>query len=194
SFTAAVNGGGVELTWETATETNNRGFEIERISDYLESVLSERSETKDGNQWQRIGFIEGHHTTNTPQEYSFTDNAARGILRYRLKQIDRDGKFAYSPIVEVKIAAPAVFALSQNYPNPFNPSTTISFTLQHTGLTTLKVYDAIGREVATLVNEVLEAGVYHQKQFNAGNLASGVYFARLTSGAQTQMKKLLLMK
>ncbi|MBP6672158.1 MAG: T9SS type A sorting domain-containing protein, partial [Bacteroidetes bacterium] len=115
-------------------------------------------------------------------------------MRYRLKQIDRDGKFAYSQTVEVTAAAPTVFALSENYPNPFNPSTTIEFTLQNTGLTTLKVYNAVGQEVATLVNEVLEAGVYHQKQFNAGNLASGIYFARLTSGSQSQLKKLVLIK
>lgn len=91
-------------------------------------------------------------------------------------------------------AAPAHFALAQNYPNPFNPSTTFGFTLQNTGLTTLKVYNVVGQEVATLVNEVLEAGAYHQKVFDARNLASGVYFARLVSGDRTQMRKLILMK
>ncbi|MFA6455758.1 MAG: S8/S53 family peptidase [Bacteroidota bacterium] len=87
-----------------------------------------------------------------------------------------------------------VFLLSQNYPNPFNPSTTIGFTLHQSGMTSLKVYDAIGREVATLANEYLESGVYHQRVFNASKLASGVYFTRLTSSGKTQMRKILLIK
>jgi len=86
------------------------------------------------------------------------------------------------------------FSLRQNYPNPFNPSTTIGFTLQHSAPTTLKIYNTVGQEVATLVNEVLEAGVYHQSVFYAHGLASGVYVARLVSGDQVQMKKIILMK
>jgi hypothetical protein len=109
------------------------------------------------------------------------------------------GSFSYtravsSGVTSVKERAPLSFGLEQNYPNPFNPSTTIGFTLDRTGMTTLKIYNVVGQEVATLVNEVLEAGVYHQKQFNAGNLASGVYFARLSSGNNVQLKKLSLIK
>ncbi|MFA6470272.1 MAG: T9SS type A sorting domain-containing protein [Bacteroidota bacterium] len=90
--------------------------------------------------------------------------------------------------------APFTFALSQNYPNPFNPSTALAFTLEKTGMTTLIVYDVIGREVETLVSEVLDAGVYHQRTFNASRLASGIYFARLHSGGNVQLKKMLLIK
>lgn len=110
------------------------------------------------------------------------------------------GGFSYTRAASIlgiapeNISSPTLFELKQNYPNPFNPSTTISFTLQHSGLTTLKVYDMIGSEVATLVNEVLEAGTYHQKQFDAGHLASGMYFMKLQSGQQTQIKKILLLK
>ncbi|MFA6470218.1 MAG: T9SS type A sorting domain-containing protein, partial [Bacteroidota bacterium] len=131
-----------------------------------------------------------------PKEYTFTDKVQKaGKYSYRLKQIDRDGKFSYSQAVEVNVGAvPLVFELEQNYPNPFNPSTTIGFTLQESGKTTLKIYDAIGREVVTLVDEVLEAGVYHQQMFNASRFASGVYFARLISGNKVQVKKLMLMK
>lgn len=86
------------------------------------------------------------------------------------------------------------FELLQNYPNPFNPSTTIGFTLQASGHTTLKIYDAVGREVVTLANENLEAGVYHQRTFDAAKLTSGVYFARLQSGRSNQIRKMLLMK
>ncbi|MFZ4622472.1 MAG: T9SS type A sorting domain-containing protein, partial [Bacteroidota bacterium] len=89
---------------------------------------------------------------------------------------------------------PVLFQLEQNYPNPFNPSTTLGFTLQVSGLTTLKIYDALGREVSTLANENLEAGVYHERTFNASNLSSGIYFARLVSGNNSQIKKLSLIK
>lgn len=89
---------------------------------------------------------------------------------------------------------PRHFSLAQNFPNPFNPSTSIGFTLQESGPTTLKVYDIVGREVATLVNEVLEAGVFHQKIFHASGFSSGVYFIRLQSGKNTLMKKMLLIK
>jgi hypothetical protein len=121
--------------------------------------------------------------------------SSTGTYSFRLKQIDRDGEFSYSQEVEAEVGSvPVIFALEQNYPNPFNPSTTIGFTLERAGLTTLKIYNIVGQEVATLVNEVLESGVYHQKQFNAGNMASGVYFARLVSGDKVQVKKLMLMK
>ena len=116
-----------------------------------------------------------------------------------------DGIFSvtYTPTnVSLGIAqnkkTPNNFMLSQNYPNPFNPTTTIGFTLQVSGFTSLKIYDAIGREVATLANEYLETGVHHQRTFHAGQLAggyaSGVYFAKLQSGGQVQLKKMILVK
>ena len=86
------------------------------------------------------------------------------------------------------------FRLFQNYPNPFNPSTTISFTLQISGFTTLKIYDVLGREVATLVNENLEAGVHHQRMLDASKLSSGVYYYALQSGGKREIKKMLMVK
>ena len=108
-----------------------------------------------------------------------------------------DAVAAISGTTSVRYASgnvPAQFRLEQNYPNPFNPSTTVGFTLRVSGLTNLKVYDALGREVSTLVNEYLEAGVYHERTFNAGGLASGIYFARLTSGGESRMQKMMLVK
>jgi hypothetical protein len=187
SFSAKVNSKSVELLWTTATELNNYGFEVERTS-----VGNDQTTESD---WNTVGFVEGNGTTNAPQEYSFIDKDAKGRVSYRLKQIDRDGEFTYSQAVEVIVSdVPLFFALEQNYPNPFNPSTTIGFTLQESGMTSLKIYDAIGREVATLVNENLEAGVYHQKTFDASKLSSGIYFTRLTSSGKTQMRKIVLMK
>ena len=191
SFTAFADKNGVTLSWKTATEVNNYGFEIERAME--NRTLSSRAETRDDN-WSKIGFVEGNGTTNAPKSYSFVDKSASGKTSYRLKQIDRDGKFEYSQTVEVTaLSAPKEFGLEQNYPNPFNPTTAISFQLSENGFTSLKVYDAIGREVATLVSEVKEAG-YYSVQFDGAKLSSGIYFAKLTSSGKTQMRKLLLLK
>ena len=180
SFTAYPEGASIVLNWKTATELNNFGFEVEKQSSI--------------NNWSKIGFVEGNGTTNAPKSYSFTDNSVSGKTLYRLKQIDRDGKFEYSQTVEVTATTrPKEFALEQNYPNPFNPTTAIGYKLSAFGFTTLKIYDALGREVATLLNEVKEAGTY-TAQFDGAKLSSGIYFAKLTSDRKTQMKKLLLLK
>ncbi len=186
SFAALSNQHIVELKWKTATEVNNYGFEIEkkRIKDELGSM-----------KWEKIGFVEGSGTTNSPKEYSYSDkNVSSGKYSYRLMQIDRDGKFKYSQEVEVTIGStPKEFALAQNYPNPFNPSTVISYQLPANSHVTLKVYDAIGREVATLVNEVKEAGSYSSR-FDGAKLSSGIYFVRLQSGEKIQLEKMILLK
>ncbi len=198
SFTAEIAEKSIELKWKTATETNNYGFEIERTTTTEQANDASTPSPKNGSvaqhDWVRIGFIEGNGTTNAPKSYLFTDNSVSGKTLYRLKQIDRDGKFEYSQTVEVTVVtAPKEFALEQNYPNPFNPTTAIGYQLSANSFTTLKVYDAIGREVATLVNEVKEAG-YYSAQFDGAKLSSGIYFARLSSSGKTQMKKLLLLK
>ncbi|NUN70699.1 MAG: T9SS type A sorting domain-containing protein [Bacteroidetes bacterium] len=188
SFAAAVEGRTVTLRWNTASEQNNLGFEIERRTAGEGAVMSE--------EWHNAGFAEGHGTSNAPRSYSFVDRTASpGHFRYRLKQVDRDGQFEYSKEVEVFVASvPARFELSQNYPNPFNPVTTIGFTLQQTGWTTLIVYNVVGQEVATLVREVRDAGVYHEVLFDAGDHASGLYFVRLVSSGNTLVRKIVLLK
>jgi hypothetical protein len=202
SFTAQIAEKNVELKWRTATETNNYGFEIERAIDNGQLIpqTTRDAEQRAIENWSKIGFVEGNGTTNAPKSYSFTDKSSNGKISYRLKQIDRDGKFAYSQEVEVTIVTtPTVFALSQNYPNPFNPTTTIQYSIpvgtdaNPFRLVTLKIYDALGREVATLVNEVKDAGTY-SAQFDGARLSSGVYFARLSSPGKSQIRKLLLMK
>jgi hypothetical protein len=187
SFHAGVKNGAVLLQWNTATETNNYGFEVERNAEKTSDALSDQG-------WTTIGFANGHGTTNAPQSYNFADIHATGAYAYRLKQIDRDGRFTYSKEIEASISAPAVFALSQNYPNPFNPSTDISFTVPSDGLVTLKIYNAIGQEVATLFSGEAKAGTYNQVQFNASGLASGLYFSRLEYDGKMQSKKMTLLK
>jgi hypothetical protein len=179
TFTAKALGNDVVLRWRTESEVNNAGFEIERGT----------------TSWKRIGFVQGFGNSASPHEYSFTEkNLMAGKYKYRLKQIDNDGTFTYSKEIEVVInTIPNSYVLYQNYPNPFNPTTTITYQIPQAGLVTLKVYDAIGTEVATLVNQQREAGSYNIT-FNASKLNSGVYFYTLRSGDFTATKKLILVK
>ncbi len=184
SFSASSKLNGVELKWTTATEVNNYGFEIER---------SENVKVKN-EKWERTGFVKGSGTTNAPKEYSFTEkNLSPGRYAYRIKQIDRDGSFNYYGHVEVEITASAEFALGSNFPNPFNPATTFSFSLPSTSFVSLKVFDALGREVSVVVSEELSAGA-HARQWDAAGLPSGMYFYRLQAGSFTETKKLLLLR
>jgi uncharacterized delta-60 repeat protein len=183
SFTASVSGRDVILKWLTASETNNYGFEIER-----------RESSAEITDWTRIGFINGSGTTTEVRSYYFEDkNLFTGSYQYRLKQIDFEGTFEYSSVVEMEIPVLAEFVLEQNYPNPFNPSTTISFAIPSSVFTSLKVYDVLGNEVATLVSEEKLAGSY-EVEFNASHLASGIYFYRMQSGSFSQVKKMILSK
>ncbi len=188
SFTASTANGTATLAWKTATEINNYGFEIER-----------RVIQGDGKgekvEWSKVGFVAGNGTSNTEHTYSYSDaNTSSGTYAYRLKQIDNGGTYKYSSETEVTISIPKVFALNQNYPNPFNPTTTFTFTLAQDGFTTLKVYNVLGKEVATLVNGEMKAGMVNTVTFNASRLSSGVYFYQLKSGSFLQTKKMLLMK
>ena len=192
SFIATSKLSTAELQWKTVTEVNNTGFDIERRDPYPTLPLAGGGQ---GKGWTKIGSVAGAGTSNAPHNYSYTDNVgSAGTYSYRLKQIDHDGAFVYSQAVQVTIAVAKVLALSQNYPEPFNPSTTIQFTVPNDGRATLKVYNAIGQEVATLFNDDAAAGVIHQVQFNGSNLASGMYFSRLEFGGKMQMKKMLLLK
>lgn len=190
SFAAVMAANSVQLSWATATETNTYGFEVER------RAISDQHLQGDSHfTWSKVGFIEGSGTTNTPKQYSFSDKTlATGKYSYRLKQIDRDGKFTYSQEVEATVGnLPIVFALNQNYPNPFNPSTTISYQIPENSYVSLKVYDIIGREVAALVSEIKKAG-QHTATFDAAQLSSGIYIARLESGHHVQLRRMVLIK
>ncbi|MEO8231791.1 MAG: LamG-like jellyroll fold domain-containing protein [Ignavibacteriota bacterium] len=181
SFTALNNDNEVELRWTTATETNNSGFSIER-------------KNKNEKNWNAISFIDGRGTTTEVTNYSYTDkNLSAGSYNYRLKQIDFDGSYKYSNTVEVEVNTPKKFALKQNYPNPFNPSTTISFEIPKQSNVLIKVYDVLGNEITTLVNEEKPAGSY-QVIFDASALSNGVYFYRLQAGSFVETKKMILMK
>jgi len=188
SFAVTPVGGKVELVWATATETNNYGFDVERGTSNSQQLAV--------SNWEKVGFVQGQGTTNAPQKYSFTDATVRmGKYLYRLKQIDRDGKFVYRQAVEVTVGVtPNTVFLDNNYPNPFNPSTKISFVLGTTGRATLKVFNIIGQEVATLADGVFTAGDVQQVTFDASRYSSGIYYYQLKTGNRTEIKKMMLLK
>jgi len=184
SFTAQASGNNVNLNWSTATEVNNLGFEIQK---------------KVADEFIAIGFINGKGTTTEVQNYSFSDNDLQtGSYSYRLKQVDLTGSFEYSSEVNVDVTGPQYFALNQNYPNPFNPSTRIEFNLASESKVTLKVFNLLGEEVATLLNGNLVSGK-HFIDFKAQNLNSGMYIYRLDASGidgsvYSDIKKMTLIK
>lgn len=182
SFKAEANESVVTLFWETATETNNSGFAIER-----------RSETGD---FSRVAFIEGAGTTSEKNYYTYTDNIpVQGKSYYRLKQIDFDGSYMLSNVIEVETNQLTKFNLYANYPNPFNPETVINYEIPQDGIVSLKVYDILGNEIATLVEENQKGGK-HSVSFNTSsyNLSSGVYIYKLQADKFTSVKKMILSK
>jgi hypothetical protein len=179
SFTASIIKSEVVLTWKTATEINNHGFEIER--------------SINGN-FVTIGFISGAGTSTQERLYTFTDNqVAVGSQSYRLKQIDFNGSYSYSNTIEVEVISPLTFSLSQNYPNPFNPTTKINYSVPFDSKVTISVYSITGELVTELVNEFVSAGSY-SVDFDGRNLASGMYIYKMSAGNFTQTYKMMLMK
>jgi hypothetical protein len=183
SFNAVVSESCVILSWKTETEVSNYGFEVQKSEN-----RSKESE------WNTIGFVEGHGNSNSPKYYSFTDNVVSGKYAYRLKQIDTDGQFAYSNVIEVDAGnIPDKFVLEQNYPNPFNPVTTIKFSLPESGNVKLTIYNLLGEQVEEPINEFKNAGVY-TINFNASILNSGVYIYKVESNGFVQSRKMTLIK
>lgn len=180
SFSAAPSGSGVNLSWITATETNNKGFLIERKS------LN--------GEYDDIAFVNGQGTTTNEHQYSYCDkNIGAGTYTYRLKQVDFNGTINFSQPIDVSVDAPLNFNLAQNYPNPFNPSTTIEYALPSDGFVTLKVFNALGQHVASLVNGTEKAGV-HKVVFNGEKLSSGMYYYRIEAGSNVLVRKMIFMK
>jgi hypothetical protein len=185
SFSANISNGSVVLNWSTSTETNNSGFEVLRLTA--------------NEDWQTLTFVPGFGTTTEPKSYSYSDETVTsGTYSYKLKQIDYDGSYSFSDVVEVEISIPTEFALEQNYPNPFNPSTSIQFSLPVDANVTIGVYNLVGEKVADVVSSKFSSGK-HNVNFNASGLTSGVYFYRIDVTANngnnfTSVKKMTLLK
>jgi len=180
SFTVSVRSSIVEIHWQTETEVDNYGFDVERS-------------TVEAN-WEKIGFVEGNGNSNSPKLYSFTDKNPVGgsIFNYRLKQIDTDGKFNYSAVVEIEMI-PIDFMLYQNYPNPFNPTTTIKYALPFEGEVKISLYNSLGEQVAVILNRTMPAG-YHSVKLDGSNLTSGIYIYRIETEGFIKSKKMMLIK
>lgn len=181
SFTASVNNNDVTLYWQTATELNNSGFDIERTN-----LIKD---------WEKIGFVLGNGTTTEIHNYTFADKDLReGNYNYRIKQIDYNGTYEYFELENtIEISPPNDFALLQNYPNPFNPATTIKFVIPEKTNVTLTVFNSIGEETTALINEEKAAGSY-DVNFNAEGYTSGIYYYRLQAGAFVETKKMILLR
>ncbi len=184
AFSAKVLGNQINLKWETKTETNNYGFEIER----------KNSDGTPLENWDKIGFLPGYGNSNTPKNYSFIDKNPVGGSKfiYRLKQMDVNGKFNYSDEVEIELL-PDKFTLYQNYPNPFNPTTNINVAVPIAGKVNLTVFNILGEKVKEIFSGFLEMGI-HSFQFNGEDLAAGIYMYRLHADNFTQVKKMQLIK
>ena len=185
SFAASVNQSVVNLKWQTATEVNNYGFEVERKSNDNKST-----------EWVKISFVEGSGNSNSPKDYSFADKNITGGSKfsYRLKQIDNDGTFTYSGKVDVEVV-PTKYELFQNYPNPFNPVTNIKFSLPEDSNVRINIYNILGERVMELINADYKAG-YYVVQFNSSSsgLASGMYIYSIETKNFKSVKKMILMK
>lgn len=182
SFTATADGGAVTLHWTTASETNNAGFEVEH-------------RMREGAAWHTLGFVAGAGTTTQPRTYTFrVEQAAPGAHVFRLKQVDYDGSFAYSPLVEVALDVPRTLTLLQNYPNPFNPVTTIAFTVPESGRAVVRVFNLLGQQVAVLHDAVAEAGRLHEVRLDASGLSTGLYVYTLEHNGQRLARQLSLIK
>jgi photosystem II stability/assembly factor-like uncharacterized protein len=182
SFTCSVDKNTVYLNWETESEINNKGFDIER-------------KIKGTSKWQKVGFVEGKGNSNQNAEYSFTDlKLNTGKYNYRLKQIDFNGNYEYHNLSgDVSIGIPDKFSISQNYPNPFNPNTKIDYEIPVNGKVTIKIYNVLGMEIINLVDEIKNAG-YYTAEFDGTKIASGVYFYRISvSGENRSYNKILKM-
>ncbi|MFV1981171.1 MAG: T9SS type A sorting domain-containing protein [Rhodothermia bacterium] len=187
-FDAINEHGTIRLSWETASEQNNAGFEIQR----LERVVDPGIPVED---WVAIGYVDGAGTTNNAQTYEYlVDDVQIGRNIFRLKQIDFDGAFEYSDHVEVISEIPGRFVLAPAYPNPFNPTTTVQFAVATDQHVEAVLYDALGKPVRSVYSDDVTANELTTIPVNGSRLSSGVYILRLEGQNFVGTEKLLLVK
>ncbi len=187
SYAATYNGTQARLTWTVNSEISINRYTIERES---------------SGTFAEIGAVNALGNTDTTQTYEFIDAPPTGKSpEYRIRQITNDGAQEVSPVITVNSTtgvvdagvSPLTYGLSQNYPNPFNPTTLIQFSLPASKLVSLKIFDVLGREVATLINDMRPSGLHHV-EWNASAVSSGVYFYELRAGDYRAVKKLIVQK
>ncbi len=181
SFYGFVKNNTIELRWNTATEIDNEGFEIQKCLSLMPY-----------SRWQKIGFVLGRGISNSPTNYCFTDSFPNAVNYYRLKQVDLSGNYEFSKIIRVNFTN-LKFKLFQNYPNPFNPCTTIIYEIRQREFVNLSIFDALGRKIYELINRFENPGI-HKAYFKASNLSAGVYIYRLRAGGFIQTKRMVILK
>jgi hypothetical protein len=187
AFDAQADGRSATLTWRTASETNNAGFELQHR--YLDEAGSSKKE------FTARAFIEGHGTTTEAQSYSFRlDNLEPGRHVFRLKQIDYDGTFDYSPEIEIAVDLPEAFLISPVYPNPFNPQASFSFSVSRSQQVTVSVYNMLGQRVLTLFDGVAAQGTARTLQIDGSGLESGTYIVRVLGESFVNTQTITLVK
>ncbi|HES59488.1 MAG: T9SS type A sorting domain-containing protein [Calditrichaceae bacterium] len=197
SFTAKGDYGFIELNWETASEIDNLGFEVERKGmedDNYESIASYKSSPE----------LKGLGSVSYSTAYIYRDSSVipEKEYSYRLIQYDYNGAFeilTLTPSATAKEPLPAEFKLMQNYPNPFNGETTIRFALPKNAEVSLVVFNALGQKIKTILNnKPMEAGYYNYKWNGTNNsnfsVASGLYFYQLTGGNTRIVKRMVYTK
>ena len=184
-FTALISGEGVLLRWETASESGNYGFGIER--------------SKDGEHYSEITFLPGMGTTHSPHLYSYMDPAVEhgATYYYRLRQVDRDGAATYSAVVTAIVKAPALFELNQNFPNPFHGMTRFSYLLPQDSWITISVFDLTGREVALLKRGMSGMGEgmlqWDGRDAKGKRVSDGLYLLKMSDGLRTAVRRMVLL-
>ena len=174
AFTVVLDGPDALLAWQTASETNNAGFEIQHRSD------GDTQTQADAEVWTALGFVEGYGTTEAYHDYSYRlEDLEPGWLVFRLKQIDLDGAFEYSPEVEVIVGVPGSHQLTAAYPNPFKSQATFTLALRAAQPVKITLYDALGRRVMLLQEGKLTAGTVHRFTVEGSQLTSGLYHIRI---------------
>ncbi len=186
TFEAIAGDGQVTLRWRTESELDNDHFVLYKCK-------------ADEEDFRILAQIPGHGTTAEPHDYAYVDHWVQNGIAYdyRISDVDIAGReTVHEQIVSATPSAAAIptdFALHAPYPNPFNPSTTIRYDVKETGLLSLKIFDLLGREVATLVHYIVPAGTY-SIDWNADDLPSGLYLCRMEAAGFQETRKMVLLK
>jgi len=168
----------VAVSWKTSSETNNRGFEIQRSNNNLD--------------WYAVSFVNGAGESTITRNYSYTDKGlAPGLYYYRLKQLDNDGKFKNSSVVTATVSGKGKIVLFQNSPNPFRGSATVRFDLPNAQKVRLSIIDMLGREVRILTDKLSEAGS-HLVTVDGTGLSRQLYYIRLQTESGTLTRNMLV--
>lgn len=187
SFDAIATEGGARLTWRTASETGNAGFEVQR-----------QKEETEGDTWAQVGYVESNApggTTTEAQSYEYlSKDLAVGTHQFRLKQVDLDGSSTLTGPVSVDIQMTEGLKLEIPAPNPTGRAATLSFAVKERTEATIQLYNTLGQRVKTVYRGTPAAGEEQTAQVDAAGLPSGTYFLRLTAGGQTRTRRLTIVR